>query len=60
MGQITIAGNNQSKFALKSIVLPHLSAYTHIFGELYYNRTPLASLGTGIVIHNSSTGRTSW
>ena len=31
----------------------HLSDYTHIFGELYYNYTLLAPPGKRIVVHNS-------
>ena len=38
-------------FLRQSRTLPHLSAYTHIFGEFDYNRTPLYPPGTRIVIH---------
>ena len=43
-----------------SIFHPHLSAYTHIFGEFDYNRTPLSPEGTGVVIHNRKNDRASW
>ena len=45
-------------FLRQSITLPHISAYTHIFGEFYFNRTPLSPPGTRIVIHNISNDRT--
>ena len=45
---------------IKSRTLPHLSSYTHIFGEFYFNRTPLAPPGTRIVIHNRPNDRASW
>ena len=37
---------------IQSRTIPHLSAYTHIFGEFYFNHTPLAPPGTQVVIHN--------
>ena len=47
-------------FLRKSRTIPHLSAYTHIFGEFDYNCTPLALPGTRIVIHNIPNDRASW
>ena len=54
--QATISLN----FLRQSRILPHLSAYTHIFGEFYYNRTPLAPPGTRILIHNRPNDIASW
>ena len=36
----------------QSRTLPHISVYTHIFGEFDFNCTPLAPPGTRIVMHN--------
>ena len=36
----------------KSITLPQISAYTHIFGEFDFNRTPLSPPVTRVVLHN--------
>ena len=44
----------------QSRTFPHISAYTHIFGEFDFNRTPLSPPGTIVVIHNRSNGRASW
>ena len=44
----------------KSTIHPDLSAYTHIFGEFDYNRTPLDPPGTRVVINNNLKYRTSW
>ena len=44
----------------KSRTLPHISAYTHIFGEFDFNRTPLAPPGTRVIIHNIPNYRASW
>ena len=44
----------------KSRIHPHLSSYTHIFGEFDYNRTPFARPGTRIVIHHRPNYRASW
>ena len=44
-------------FLRQSVILHHLSDYTHIYEELYYNRTLLAPLGKRIVIHNSPNNR---
>ena len=41
-------------------MLSHLSAYTHIFGNFCFLRTPLAPPGTQIVIHNIPNYRESW
>ena len=43
----------------QSIIHPRLSAYMHIFGEFYYNRTPLSTPGERVVIHNRPKYRTS-
>ena len=48
LNQETISLN----FLIQSRSLPHISAYTHIFGEFDYNRTSLAPPGTIIVIIN--------
>ena len=32
--------------------LPHISAYTRIFGELDFNRTPLSPPGSRVVMNN--------
>ena len=39
--------------------LPHLSAYTHIFREFYFNRTLVAPPETQVVIHNRPNDRAS-
>ena len=39
------------KLLRQSITLPPISAYTHIYGEFYFNRTPLAPPGTRVVMH---------
>ena len=44
----------------QSRVYPHLSAHTHIFGEFYYKRTPLAPPGTRVVINGRPNDRASW
>jgi hypothetical protein len=46
----------------RSIINPKLSAYTQIFGVFDYNRTPLAPIGTRIVVHQRTTqqGRTTF
>ena len=44
----------------QSIIHPHLSAYTHIFGNFDYNHRPLAPPGTIVVIHDSPKDTTSW
>ena len=45
---------------IQSITIPHLSAYTHIFGEFYFNCTPLAPPGTQLVVHNRANYCASW
>ena len=54
----------QAKIILNMIrqsrTLTHLSVYTHIFGEFYFNRTPLAPHRTQVVIHNRPNDRASW
>ena len=44
----------------KSITLPHISAYTHIFGEFDFNCTPLSPPGTRVVINNRTNDQASW
>ena len=44
----------------KSIIHPHLSPSTHIYGYFDYNRTPLAPPGTRLVIYNRPNNRASW
>ena len=44
----------------QSIIHPHLSSYTHIYGELDYNQTPLSPTGTIVLIHNRTNNRESW
>ena len=55
---------HQSKISLnlirQSITLPHISAYTYIFGDFYFNRTPLVTPGTKVVIHNIPNDCASW
>jgi hypothetical protein len=45
-----------------SRINPRLSAHTQIFGIFYYNRTPLALIGTRTVVHErtSQQGRTTF
>ena len=44
----------------QSITLPLISAYTHIFGEFDFNRTPLAPPGTRVVMHNIPNDHVLW
>ena len=44
----------------KSRSLPHISAYTYIFGEFGFNCTPLAPPGTIVVMHNRPKYCASW
>ena len=53
--QATISLNLLSQ----SRTLPRISAYTHIFREFYFNRTPLTPPGIRLVIHNRPNGRAS-
>ena len=54
----------QAKISLnllrQSINLPHISDYTHIFGEFDFNHTTLAPPGTIVVIHNRPNDCASW
>ena len=47
---------HQAKISLNLLIqsrtLPHISAYTQIFGEFDFNRTPLSPTGTRVVINN--------
>ena len=36
---------------------PNLSAYTYLFGNFYFNKTPLAPPGTRVIIHKKSKDR---
>ena len=60
MGQITAPGNNQYKSSQTINNSNLLSAYTHIFADFDYNRTPLSPPGTIIVIHNRPNDISSW
>ena len=44
----------------KSQLHPHLSAYTHIYKDSYYNQILKAILGTKVVIKNRPKVRTLW
>ena len=44
----------------QSITHPHISAYTHIFGEFDFNCTPLAPPSTRLVMHNRQNDCASW
>ena len=54
----------QAKISLnllrQSRTLPHISAYTHIFGEFDFNLTPSAPPGTRVVMHIRPNDRASW
>ena len=55
---------HQEKISLniirQSITLPHISAYTHIFGEFDFNNTQLAPTGTRVVINNRPNNCALW
>ena len=44
----------------QSRINPKLSAHDQLFGTLNYNRTPLAPLGTKVIIHEKPKQRASW
>ena len=44
----------------QSRINPKLSAHDQFFGTFNYNRTPLAPLGTKVIIHEKPTQRASW
>ena len=44
----------------KSRTISHISAYTRIFGEFDFNRTPLDPPGTRLVMHNIPNDRAPW
>ena len=44
----------------QSRTLNHISAYTQIFGEFYFNRTPLSPPVTRSVMHNRPNYRALW
>ena len=44
----------------KSRVNPDLSAYTYLFGNFSFNKTPLAPPGTKFLIHKKSANQGSW
>ena len=39
---------------------PHLSAYSHLFGQFDFNQTPLAPPGTKVLIHEKPRQRPTW
>ena len=43
-----------------SRVNPKLSSYAYLFGNFDFNKTPLAPLGTKVVVHLKSDKRASW
>jgi hypothetical protein len=43
-----------------SRINPKLSAATHIFGQYYFNRAPMAPPGTRIIAHETPNRRSSW
>ena len=43
-----------------SRVNPKLSAYSYVFGNFNFNRTPLEAPGTRTIIHKKSNTRGSW
>ena len=47
-------------FLRKSRINPKLSAHDQVFGVFDYNRTPLAPLGTKVVIHERPKQRGTW
>ena len=44
----------------QSRTLPHISAYTHIFGEFSFNCTPLAPLVKRVIFHNRPNDHALW
>ena len=60
VGQTLTVGKISIHLLQESRTIPHISAYTHIFGEFDFNRTPLDPTGTRVVIHNSPNDRISW
>ena len=44
----------------QSRINPKLSAHDQLFGTFNYNRTPLAPLGTKVIIHEKPKQRASW
>lgn len=53
-GEITINLLRQSR------INPQLSAYTQVFGEFDFNRTPLAPFGARVMIHEKPKERGAW
>ena len=49
-----------SKLLRPSRINPKLSAYAQLHGAFNFNRTPLAPLGTKMIIHDKSAIRGSW
>ena len=45
------------KLLRQSRTLPHISAYTHIFRDFNFDRTPLDPHGTRLVMHNRPNNR---
>ena len=47
-------------FLRNSRVNPKLSSYAYLFGNFDFNKTPLAPLGTKVVVHLKANKRASW
>ena len=43
-----------------SRTLPHMSAYTHLWGEYNYNQHPMAPPGTKVIVHEKPSVRQTW
>ena len=39
---------------------PKLSAYTYLFGQFDYNKTPIVPPGTRVLVHDKSDKRSTW
>ena len=44
----------------QAIAYPSLSAYAYLFGKFDFNKSPLAPLGSKVVIHNKPSQQSSW
>ena len=53
-------GNITLNLLQASCIDPQLSAYTGLFGQFDFNRTPLAPPGTKVVFHSKPSKRASW
>ena len=54
------ANGDDIKYAPTIAYQSKLSAHDQVFGTFNYNRTPLAPLGTKVIIHEKPTQRASW